>query len=66
MRIFELGPTKPFKPLKNIQPQTPAQAMIAARKREVETAKRALQTEKDTQRRRKELERQRKASQRGS
>lgn len=60
MRIDEISPLKPIKPL------SPDQAMIAAKRRQVEVARMALKREQEFQRRRKELERQRKAYQRKS
>lgn len=49
------------KTLPTIKPQTANQAMIAAKKRQVEVAKDALKAEKAYQKRRKQLEKQRKA-----
>ena len=46
------------KPLPNTKPLNAADAMIAARKRDIEVAKMALKREKEFQRRRKELEKQ--------
>lgn len=57
MLINEITAIKPIKPL------NPDQAMIAARKRQVEVAKMALRREREFQRQKKERERQRKAAQ---
>lgn len=58
MRFFEFSTIKTTKPL------NPAQARVAALKRNVETGKAALKREKDVQRMAKEREAQRKARQR--
>ena len=58
MRLIEFT-TKPKKPKK---PMTPAQSMVAAKKRQVDLAKQAMQNVKDDQKRRKEAERTRLAS----
>ena len=54
MRFFEFATNKPKKAKK---PLTPAQSMVAAKKRQVEIAKQALQNVKDRQKRSKEAER---------
>jgi hypothetical protein len=58
-----IKPRKTIKPSKkslpNTKPLDAADAMIAARKRDIEVAKMALKREKEFQRRRKELEKQR-------
>lgn len=63
-KLKPLPKRKPIKPRKKtlltIKPQTASQAMIAAKKRDVETAKLALKREKEYQKRSKELEMQRK------
>ncbi len=60
-----IKPLKTIKPSKksipNIKPETPAQAMIAAKKRQIEVSKMALKREQEFQRRHRELEKQRKA-----
>lgn len=58
MRFFEFATIKPTKPM------NPAQARIAALKRNVEQGKAALKREKDMQRMAREREAQRKAQQR--
>ena len=58
MRFFEFGTIKPTKPL------SPAEARVAALKRNVEQGKAALKREKDVQRMQKDREAQRKAQQR--
>jgi hypothetical protein len=58
MRFFEFGTIKPTKPL------SPAEARVAALKRNVETGKAALKHEKEAQRMAKERDAQRKAQQR--
>jgi hypothetical protein len=58
MRFFEFETIKPTKPL------NPAQARIAALKRNVEQGRAALKRERETQRMQKEREAQRKAQQR--
>lgn len=60
MRFYEFATIKPTKPL------NPAQARIAALKRNVEQGKAALRREKDVQRIASEREAQRKAQQRGT
>lgn len=57
-----LKPIKPStKTLPSIEPQNAAQGMIAAKRRDVETARQALKREKAFQKRHRELEKQRKA-----
>ena len=63
-----LKPKKPLKTIKpskktlpTIKPLKPADAMIAAKNRNVEVAKMALKREKEFQRRHRKLEKQRKA-----
>ena len=58
MRFFEFSTIKPTKPL------SPAEARVAALKRNVEQGKAALKREKDVQRMQKDREAQRKALQR--
>jgi hypothetical protein len=58
MRFFEFSTIKPTKPL------SPAEARVAALKRNVEQGKAALKREKDVQRMQKDREAQRKAQQR--
>lgn len=58
MRFYEFATIKPTKPL------NPAQARVAALKRNVEQGKAALKREKDVQRMAREREAQRKAQQR--
>lgn len=58
MRFYEFATIKPTKPL------NPAQARIAALKRNVDMSKSALKREKDAQRMAREREAQRKAQQR--
>lgn len=58
MRIYEIATIKTTKPL------NPAQARVAALKRNVETGQAALKREKDLQRMAREREAQRKARQR--
>lgn len=59
MRFYEFATNKPKKPRK---PLTPAQSMVAAKKRQVQLAKLALQNVKDAQKRQKEAERTRLAT----
>ena len=60
-----IKPRKTIKPSKkslpNIKPETPAQAMIAAKKRQIEVDKMALKREQEYQRRHKQLEKQQRA-----
>ena len=58
MRFYEFATIKPTKPM------NPAQARIAALKRNVDMSKSALKREKDVQRMAREREAQRKAQQR--
>jgi len=58
MRFFEFSTIKPTKPM------SPAEARVAALKRNVETGQAALKREKDLQRMAREREAQRKARQR--
>ena len=58
MRFFEFATIKPTKPL------SPAEARVAALKRNVETGKAALKREKEVQRMQKDRDAQRKAQQR--
>lgn len=58
MRFYEFATIKPSKPL------NPAQARIAALKRNVENGRAALKRERDTQRMAREREAERKAQQR--
>lgn len=59
MRFDEFATTKPKKPKKPNKPLTPEQSVLAAHKRQVDTAKLALKNVKDAQKRRKEAERTR-------
>lgn len=63
MRFYEFVTNKPKKPKK---PLTPAQSMVAAKKRQVDTAKLALKSVKDHQKQRKEAERARRISYSGT
>ncbi len=60
-----IKPRKTIKPSKKtlptIKPETPAQAMITARKRDVDSAKQRLKGQQEFQRRHRELEKQRTA-----
>ncbi len=62
MRFDEFSTNKPRKPKKPRKPLTPAQSLVAAKKRDVAIAKQALQSVKDRQEERKEQERTRKAT----
>lgn len=59
MRFDEFSTNKPKEPRK---PLTPAQSLVAAKKRDVAISKQALQSVKDRQAERKEQERTRKAT----
>ena len=66
MRFFEFATIKPRKPRKPKKPLTPEQAVVAAKKRDVEIKKQALQSVKDHQKQRKDAERARHISYAGT
>ncbi|WP_333605189.1 hypothetical protein [Novosphingobium sp.] len=66
MRFYEFATTKPRKPRKPNKPLTPEQSVVAAKRRQVDTAKLALKNVKDAQKRRKDAERARRISYAGT